>query len=194
MFRRRLFAYAIDMVILSLILSIINSLFPIDDSLKVLSQQLMDLSNSFSNNEISFYTFINRYAVINFSVAKLSFLPNLVNVFFSICYFVVYPLYNNGSSIGKKLVKLRVVNSDDSYVSTNRMLLRYMFIDSIGVSLLSLSFLFVLSDVYYMVFVLFLDFLQFIIVISRIFMVLYRQDFRSLPDLIAGTKVIEVKE
>ena len=194
MFKRRLFAYAIDMIILSFVLFIVSSLFPVDDSLNNLGQQLLELSNSFANNEIGISTFINRYAVINYSISKFSFLPNLIGVFFSICYFVVYPIYNNGSSIGKKIMKLRVVNLDDSLVSTNRMLLRYMFIEGIGVSILSLSFIFVLSDIYYMIFVFLLDFLQFIVVISSFFMILYMRDFRSLPDLIAGTKVIEVKE
>ena len=193
MFRKRILAYIIDMLILSFILSIISSLFPVSDSMNNLSNELMNLSNSFSNSEIGVSTFINRYAVINYSISKLSFLPNLLSVFVSICYFVVYPIYNDGASIGKKIMKLKVVNKDDSSVSTNRMLLRYMFIDSIGVTIISLSMLFIMSDAYYTFIVLFLDFLQFVIVIISIFMVLYRNDFKSLPDLLAGTKVIEVK-
>lgn len=194
MFKKRLMAYIIDIVILNLILSVVGAFFPVNESLNNLSNQLINLSQEFSLGDMSLFVFLNRYSVINYLIAKEVFISNLVGFFISICYFVVYPLYNDGASIGKKMMKLKVVCTDGSTVSSNKLLLRYFFINSIGVSLLNLCLIFFVKDIYYMYFVLFLDFLQFIVVIVSIFMVLYRNDFRSLPDLIAGTKVIEVKE
>ena len=193
MFKRRLLAYIIDLLILNVILSFIENFFPVSNSLTNLSNELMRLSNNFIDGTVDVVTFINRYSVINYSMDKEVFLSSLVGVIISICYFVIIPLYNNGSSIGKKIMKIRIVGNDDE-VSANRLIVRYLLMDGIGVSIISLCLLFVCNDISYTIILMILSFLQFMVVIFSIFMVLYRHDFKSLPDLIAGTKVIEVKK
>ena len=87
---------------------------------------------------------------------------------------------------------LKIVSNGDRDVSAKALIFRYLLMDSIGVSILSMCSLFIFKDMNYLIITLILAFLQFLVVIISIFMVLYRN--KSLPDLIAGTKVIEVKE
>lgn len=194
MFKKRFFAYVIDLIVLFMILSIIGIFIPTSESAKNLSDQLIDINNNFVNGEINISTFINQYSVVSYGLEKELFLSSLVSVAISILYFVVYPLYNGGQSFGKKYMGIKIVSNDDESVSSNQLIFRYLLMDGIGSSIISLCFIFLLKDFSYLCVVAILSFLQFIIVISSIFMVIYRNDFRSLPDLIAGTKVIEVKK
>ena len=194
MFRKRLVAYIIDFFILGVILFFIGFVIPTGSNVIKLNDELQTISNNFMNGDVSVITYINQYSVIAYNLDREIFLSTLIDVVVSIIYFVVVPLYNNGQSIGKRFTNIRIVGADSECVSSNSLILRYLFMNGIGVSILSMCFLFVLSDFNYLIGISFLSFLQFLVVIISIFMVLYRNDERSLPDLIAGTKVIGVEK
>ena len=194
MFKKRLFAYFIDIIILGLILSFIGLFIPIGSNITNLSNELISVNDNFFNGNIDVNTFINQYSVVSYSIEKEVFLTSLISVVVSIIYFIVYPLYNSGQSFGKKIIGLRIVSVDDSDVSSNGLLVRYLFMGNIGTTIVSLCLIFILKDFSYVVCESILSFLQFLVVIISVFMVIYRRDKRSLPDLIAGTKVIEVKK
>lgn len=192
MFKKRFFSYIIDIFILSFILVVIGSFIPVSDRVNNLSSELLSLSESFIKSEIGGRAYLSQYASIFYNIDKEMFLTSLIDVAVSILYFVVYPLYNGGQSIGKKLNGIKIVSNDDNDVDANALIFRYLLMDSIGVSILSMCSLFIFKDMNYLIITLILGFLQFLVVIISVFMVLYRN--KSLPDLVAGTKVIEVKE
>ena len=194
MFKKRLFSYIIDIFILSLVLGVIGMFIPSGSNIESLNNELMNINNNFVNGELGIRTFINQYAGIFYNIDKEMFYSSLISVIVSILYFVVYPLYNNGQSFGKTMNNIKIVSNDDSDVSANSLIFRYLLMDGIGVSIISMCSLFIFKDFNYLIITSILGFLQFLVVIISVFMVLYRHDFRSLPDLIAGTKVIEVKK
>ncbi len=194
MFKKRFFAFIIDLIIVFLITFVIDMIIPISDNAQKLSEELFDLNNNFIDGNIGIDMFINQYSIINYGLEKELFLSSLISVVVNILYFVLYPLYNGGQSFGKKYIGIKIVSKDDNTVSSNQLIFRYLLMNGIGSSIISLCFIFLLNDLSYMYVVSILSILQFIVAISSIFMVLYRNDKRSLPDLIAGTKVIEVKK
>lgn len=193
-FKKRFLAYMIDILILNMVLSLVSFFIPVSESLVNLNDELININNSYISSELDITTYINRYADIAYDIDKELFISNLIACVFIICYFIVYPLYNKGMSFGKKLVGIRIVKNSDDEVGANDLIIRYLLMDGLGASILSLCLLFVLNNIYYVGAISILGFLQFLVVIISIFMVLYRRDKRSLPDLIAGTKVIEVKK
>ncbi len=194
MFKKRLPAYIIDILIVSIILYFISLLIPTSSNLNNLNNELLEINNNFIKGELGIRTYLNQYATIFYSMDKELFLTSLINVFICIIYFVVIPLYNNGQTIGKKKLGIKIVSKDDKDATANSLILRYLMIDGIGVSILSMCSLFIINGLNYLIITSILNFLQFLVVVISIFMVLYRHDFKSLPDLIAGTKVIEVKK
>lgn len=192
MFKKRLLSYIIDICILSFILFIINMFIPIGSNVQNLNDELLGINNSFLNSEVGIHTYISQYSGVVYSIDKEMFLSSLVSVIVSILYFVVYPLYNNGQSFGKKLNNIKIVSDNDNDVSANSLIFRYLLMDGIGVSIISMCSLFIFKDFNYLIITSILGFLQFLVVIISVFMVLYRN--KSLPDLVAGTKVIEVKK
>ena len=194
MFKKRFFSYAIDILILITISYVIGFIIPVSDSVDVLNNELISINDNFLNGELGVRTYISQYSSVFYSIDKEMFLSSLINVFISILYFVVYPLYNGGSTIGKKINGIKIVSNDGSDVVVNSLIYRYLLMDGIGVSIISMCSLFIFRDLNYLIISLILGFLQILVVIISIFMVLYRHDFKSLPDLIAGTKVIEVEK
>ena len=194
MFKKRLFAYIIDVLILELILSFIGIFVPVSSNVVNLQNEIYGINDNFINGSIDVSTFINQYSNVSYNIDRYMFLPNLIGVVVSVIYFIVYPLYNNGQSFGKKVMGLRIVSDNDDFVGSNSLIFRYMFMDGIGISIISMCLIFIFSDFSYILCVSLLSFFQILVVIISIFMVLYRRDFKSLPDLVAGTKVIEVKK
>ena len=194
MFKKRFFAYIIDILIVFSIINFIGIFIPVSESVSNLDEQLMGINNSFLNGSINVNTFVNQYSVISYSLERELFLSSLIGVVINILYFVLYPLYNDGQSIGKKYMGIKIVSNDDNAVSSNQLIFRYLFMNGIGSTIISLCMIFLVKDLGYTYIESILSILQFIVAISSIFMVLYRNDKRSLPDLIAGTKVIEVKK
>lgn len=193
MFKKRLISYVIDILILFLILNVISIFIPRGSNIESLNNELISINDNFVNGEFGVRTYINQYSSIFYNIDKEMFLSSLINVVISVLYFVVYPLYSNGQSIGKRLNGIKIVSNNDDSVGANALIFRYLLMDGIGVSIISMCSLFIIKDFNYLIITLILGFLQFLVVIISIFMVLYRRDFRSLPDLVAGTKVIEVK-
>lgn len=194
MFKKRFFAYIIDVLIVFSIINFIGIFIPVSESVSNLDEQLMGINNSFLNGSINVNTFVNQYSVISYSLERELFLSSLIGVVINILYFVLYPLYNDGQSIGKKYMGIKIVSNDDNEVSSNQLIFRYLFMNGIGSTIISLCMIFLVKDLGYTYIESILSILQFLVAISSIFMVLYRNDKRSLPDLIAGTKVIEVKK
>lgn len=194
MFKKRLFACIIDFFVLFLISFIISLIIPVSQNLVNLNNELLSVNNSFLSGSIDINTFLNQYSTISYSMDHEMFLTNLIGALISIIYFVLYPLYNDGQSIGKRLIGIKIVSKNDDSVSSNSLLFRYLLMHGIGTSIISMCMIFILKDFNYVICVSMLSFLQFIVVIVSVFMVIYRHDFRSLPDLISGTKVIEVKK
>lgn len=193
MFKKRLCAYLIDILIVATILIIISSFIPMSNNYVNLNNELVQVSDNFVNNEISFSTYFNQMSGINHSMDKEIFFISLIDVVISIFYFIVLPLYNKGQTFGKKLMKIKIIE-DGKMLFSNSLIIRYFLMSGFGVSFINLCTVYFVNDFYYNVLGLILLFLQFLVVIISVFMVLYRNDRKSLPDLIAGTKVIEVKK
>lgn len=193
MFSKRLLAYIIDVIILGVILCIICSFIPTSRNSKRLNDELFSVAEDYFDNKVEFNTFINRYSSISYNLSRELFLSDLIGVIVGFLYYVVFPLCNKGQSIGKKIMHIGIVSNDGSQVSSNGLVVRYLLMCGLGTSILSMCMIFILKDFNYFVFVSILSFLQILVVIISVFMVLYRNDSKSLPDLIAGTSVIEVK-
>lgn len=194
MFKKRLCAFVIDIVLVFLIVSFIEIFIPNSENVTNLSDQMISINNSFFDGSIDIQTFVNQYSSVSYSLERELFLSTLISVVINVLYFIVYPLYNGGQSFGKKYMNIKIVSNDNEEVSSNQLVLRYLFMNGIGTTIISLCIVFLVKDLTYVYIETILSFLQFIVAISSIFMVLYRNDKRSLPDLIAGTKVIEVEK
>lgn len=127
-------------------------------------------------------------------IKRLDLYRDIIQLVLIVLLLVIVPTYSKGVTVGKALFKLRVVKEDDKDATIVNHLIRAVILYGVVFSIISMIFAQTLSAQ---------DFYQYDNVVAKIsnavllttlgFMV-FRQDCRSLHDLIAGTKVISTKE
>lgn len=189
-FIKRLIAYIIDIIIFSLIFEIFTMIIPDNNNIAVLNQQLSNLSESVLNEQLSLSAYFYQYSSIVHSIDKELFLSNLFNFILMIGYFVMLPFYYNGQTLGKKLLKIKIIKEQDD-LSINDLLLRNCVINGLLYSLICFALVFLVSDLTYLIIISILGFIQILLVIISVFMILYRKDKKGLHDLWCKTSVVE---
>ena len=189
-FFERLGAYIIDTLIISFIFSLICLGFGEYTSN---SKKLMDeLDNKLVSNEITTEEYLEEYQGALYNYQKENVLKSSISVALTIAYIVVFQYMNKGQTIGKKILKIRIVDKDtENPVSILRGLLRSFIVYSILSSFLCIIFLYILNKNNYFIGYSTLLILEGIFTLTTIIFVLYRNDGRGLHDMMANTKVIK---
>ena len=191
-FLKRAGAFILDAFIFSLIFGIFMMIIPESTNVTNLNGELSSLSESFLSKEISISVYFNQYAGLIHSLDKELFLSNLFNFMLMIGYFVILPFYYNGQTLGKKILKIKVIK-DDGQLTMNDLLMRNIIINGLLFSLIGFAIIFITGDITYFTIISILGIIEFLLVIISIFMILYRHDKKGLHDLWCKTSVIEEK-
>lgn len=186
---QRLWAYLIDMMIVSVIYSVITFSFS-TDKYDNYNKELSALSDSYVNEEISYDDYLKGANDLSYDIQKESLVINGIYLLVLVVYFVGFVYLNKGQSIGKKLCGLRI-NSISGKLSLWRVLVRNGLINDMFVNLFSLILLLAVPKKIYLVssevIVLIFNF----ITIVSVFMILYGKNKRGIHDIISGCEVIK---
>ena len=110
-----------------------------------------------------------------------------------ILYFMVLQFYLGGQTLGKRLLKIKIVKQDGSDLSMNDVVIRNLINNSIFADIVVAIMILFNKNVYFYGSSI-VQIIQYIIIFVSIFMIIVRKDGRSVSDLIAGTRVVKVKE
>lgn len=211
--RNRISAFLIDMVLvfaISLSLSNLSYLNPYIDNYATSSKEFQevyseylttltpDTSGKLDINET--YKFMYEKLIpLQMKVEKYNIFYILWYLIIYFLYFVLFAYYTEGQTLGKKLFRIKVVDKDDSKVSFKKLLIRSIFNGSslvMGLNLLCiikifLSFITNIQLYYYSYFI--FELLAFGFEVSLVIVFLVKKGYTSTADLLAKTKVIEVK-
>lgn len=191
-FIQRLVAYVIDIFLISFVASIIAGPFVDVNSLSKLQESLSEVTMKAQNLEISFQTFIVESIPLTYKIARISGVLTLVTLFLTAVYFIVFQLKCNGQTIGKKLVKIKVV-SVDGELDVNQMLLRSLIINEILIGMVAFGLMIFATDDIYYYGTLVLEMIQYLIILISAGMVFFSKNGRGLHDLISHTEVVQEK-
>lgn len=189
-FYKRLVAYTIDMFIVGLVISIISYNFD-TTRLEKLSDKSIKLMNSFTNGDISSDKYFFEYADILYKVNKANVNSNLLGLVIYVGYFVLFQFFNGGATIGKKLLKIKVVSQGGGEVSLWQMIVRTSIINGIVPLALSLILVFTTKGLVFLTLSSVVGLFENIFVIICVFMLLYKSDCLSLHDIMSKSVVIE---
>lgn len=189
---KRIIAFVIDIVIVSLVVSLIN-LLPLDpykDKYKDAYEKYNEVVQKSAEDEKNDYK--NEIIELNYEVYKYRTYSSMFSATALILYFGVLPLVMNGQTLGKKIMKLRVVSNNEKKLNFWKYLIRIVILNNIWLSLINIGAVYVVSGVkfYYVTYV--ISMLSSLIYMLNLIMVMFRKDNRGLHDMVAGTKVIEV--
>ena len=189
-FFERVGAYLLDTIIISLIFSVIC--FGIGDNTKTEELLLEELDNKLLQSEITTNEYLDEYMDIMYDYQKETILTSGISLALTVAYFVVFQYMNKGQTIGKKLLKIQVVDKKTKKpISILKGLLRSFIITSTLSGIVSLITLYLLKqNTYYIIYGTLLGIETLFILITTI-LVLYKNDGRGLHDLMANTSVIK---
>lgn len=192
LFVQRLLAYVLDFLIISFAASLIATPFMDSDEYDVLTKESEKINEQYFAGDIDFESYTLQYADVSYNMAKSTGILSIITIFFQVLYFVVFQIYNDGQTLGKKLMKIRVV-SDDGQLTMNQMIFRALIADFILLDIISLALLTFSSRYVYFGGAVMFGFIQYLVLFISLFMVMYRKDGRAIHDKLAHTKVITIK-
>jgi len=206
---RRVLAYIFDVIAISLISSAL-SMSPLNpniekkESLNIeYTEKVEELNESLSKldsdedsekvNELSenFYEYYQNYL---YKQTRISLYEGLITFSSIVLYFVFFAYFFEGETVGKRLMKIKIVKNDGKRVKIVNLLVRAAFLYGVIITALNIifSYVFPIKSFLYLYNVLY--YISLGIEVTTLIMILKRNDGRGLHDLIAGTKVIDVKE
>ena len=179
-FGKRLAAFIIDSIIVTMVFTLLTNFIPQSKNIENLNKEMSEVSEKYLNEEITDLEYYNQYGILSHSLDKEMFLSTLLNFVLLIGVFVIVPYYNKGQTLGKKLLKIKLIK-DEGELGINDLIIRNVITNGFAYTLIGLTIMFLVSDNAYFITISILSF----------FMVLYRHDKKGLQDIICKTSVIE---
>ena len=158
---KRIMAFLLDILLVFFLASLVTSIHFINPYYKKYEksfEEYSEVTNNYLEEKISEDEFLKLNYVNYYNVSRFSVPYNIAIVIILILYFAVFQRFNNGQTMGKQIMKIKVVNNkDDKDVSILKYLLRclpiyYLSIGSIIPLLLnSFMLLFIKGKAFYIV-------------------------------------------
>lgn len=193
-FTKRFFAYLIDIVIVFVLSTLITGFIPVSQKATVISENIVDLTNRVSEEEISKEKYNHELQELNYQLTKETVIISLINIAIYLLYFVVYPVYNNGQTIGKKAQGLKIVNKNSQVASMNNLLVRTLILHGIAINIISLILILTITKSSFMLINSTLSYLNYLLLVISLFAVILTKSGRGLHDVLSNTKVINEED
>lgn len=181
----------IDILLVLTVLSFISPIIPTFGDTKKLSKETVDITEQYLEKKITEEEFLEKANDINYRVSKAIYLSDIANVCVYLGYFAVLPLFLNGQTLGKKIMKLRIKKIDDSNLTANALLIRTLMMYGLLTLIINLILLLLTNKGIYIQLSGYVSTIFSVITIATFFMILIRKDGRGIPDLLAKTIVTE---
>lgn len=130
----------------------------------------------------------------SYKLLKYSIIPTIVNLMCVLLYFVVFQFYFDGKTLGKKIMKLKVVSNNTKKLHILNYLIRSLIVNEVFINLVSLLCLILLSKTNYISYSKIIYVITYILEMTILFMIVFDKNNRGLHDYISNTKVIEDKK
>lgn len=196
-FVQRLAAYIVDIMLISVISSLLTYPFTTNDTVKKLNEQSVEVVQSYIDQKIDITKYLSQSLDLSYEQAKATGFANIIAIVILVLYFIVFQIYHDGQTLGKRLMKIRIVKNDGSSLTMNNMIIRQLINHFILADIL-VAIITLFGRNFYVYGSIVVEVVQYIIIIATLFMIIIRKDGRGIADCIAGTKVInigqEVKE
>ena len=190
-FYQRLFAYILDMFIVSMLASILAQPFIDLKATEKLQKEATEIVEKYEKNKINAKTYVYQTIDLNYQIAKTNGVYSLITIAILILYFIVLQFYYKGQTLGKKIMNIAVVKYDRTTLTINDLIFRSLIVNSIFLNMLTFALMVFTSRDIYGYGTIILELIQYGVIIATIFMIAIRKDGRGLHDLVANTIVVK---
>ena len=196
-FGKRFASYVIDFILIMVVLNLISFVVPESKNIKNLNAELNELTTEYlekgERTEEAMTAYMDSTAPLTYRIDKENFIFSIVGIVIYILYYVIFQYKNNGQTLGKKLMGIKV-EKENGEITINDFIFRSFVINSVLYNMLILIFLFTTKDTTYVSLVGILGFLQFAVMLVSACMIIFRKDKKALQDVITNTRVVEVTQ
>ena len=189
-FTKRILAFLIDIIIVSLISSVITYFIPVKN-VEEYSKQLTETVESFEKEEINQKEYLEQVEKTNYQISKETVITNLVSIAIYIIYFVIIPMYNKKQSFGKRIMKIKIENIERKNIAANDLLFRSFIIYGILYNMITIILILLLKEQTFIIINRYLSYMYDIMLVVILLLVIIRKDGRGLHDFIGKTIVVE---
>lgn len=192
MFSQRLGAYVLDAIIIGLLSSVITGFIPLSNNAEKLYEEQSTIMENYVEQKISAENYVNKTIDITYDIAKETVLITIVTIILSLIYYVIYPCYHNGQTVGKQVLKIKVKKIDGE-LTMNDMLFRSMINHSIFINIVSVFIVIFASKDIYLSSTTILEFIQMLIIFISFILVAFTKERQGLHDKLVHTDVVCVE-
>ncbi len=132
---------------------------------------------------------------LTYNVSKASVNLVIINLVVGTVYFVGFQFLNKGQTLGKKLLKIKMVTTEEgSSLKIYQVLLNAIIINNLLTTTLSILAISFLSKAAYIKYSSGIEMLELAFLLGSLACMIIRNDGRGLHDLLANTKVVKESE
>ena len=156
---------------------------------KVSKSEYKESEKEFKKQKKEYAENIKKY---NYKLSKTSVFSTVMSMLVVVIYFGFFQYFMGGQTLGKKLMKIKVVKNKPGELNVFHFILRCIILNGVIANLLLVIFVYIFSagDFYNIAYI--VSNCQSIIEFIIIIMVFMTSDNRGLHDYIANTKVVEL--
>lgn len=195
---KRIIAYLIDILLVSIVVTPfinIKAINPNIDDYNKYYEEYTQLIEDANNGDIdtSSEEYKNEIIDLNYKIAEYKVINSSISVVSLIIYFVIIQYFLKGQTVGKKILKLKVVSNKDKELNIGNYFVRSLILNNIIFSIILIIGVYIFKPNGYYNLSMVVSYLQLLVMSVIILMVVLRKDNRGLHDIIAGTKVITLE-
>ncbi len=188
---RRIGAYIVDIIVITMISSMfvrIEFLNPKYDEYEKAYNEYIDFTSEVINNPEKVND--SNFNDITYNLSKTGLATSIITLVVTTLYFVGFQYINRGQTLGKKLFKIQVVDSENKKLKFYQVLVRALLIDKIATNAISAILISTLSKDTYLTGSQYVELVDMAIMAASFILIMFREDGKGLHDMIAGTKVV----
>ena len=129
---KRVIAFFIDILVVSLLAGIISSTFIDTKKYEEVTQEMSEIITKYSQEEIALEEFQARSRDLNYEMVASSINITIVTLVITIVYYTIMPYFCHGITLGKYLMKIRIISNNDKDLNIINYGLRSLIINTIN--------------------------------------------------------------
>lgn len=194
---KRIWAFIIDYIIVLIISSFIGGISFLNPKIKEYDEvynRYLDFASDLTTDDVSRVFNDEELTNITYDLSKAGTPVTIINLVVSFLYFVVLQVITKGQTVGKRLLKIKVISTKDDKLGFFQMFFRSGIINSIFTSLTALILLLSLSKSSFYQMNQVVQLIDMSLIFISIGMMIFRNDGCGLHDLLTNTNVVSISD
>lgn len=190
LFSQRFVAFMIDLFLVSALTTLVTTFIPTNGTIDKLYDQQTKIIENYTSQKITMEEYVNQLVDISYDIAKQTGIATLVGIAISLLYYVLYVYKNDGQTIGKKMMKIKIKKKNDDQLTMNDLLFRTMILQGTLVSIIGFCTILFLDKDTYLATNSLLNLVQYSILLVSFFLIAFTKEKQGLHDNLVGTIVV----